>query len=109
MDIKGKLAVARLMVYEEDFLCWKVLSTVRDQEKVGLGSVRATRRGVLLYDPAVVEKWTVPRLTAVLLHEAYHLACSGLSRRTRRSRRWLLSKALAEPNTIKGDCHERDG
>ena len=97
MDIKVKLAVARLMALEEDYLCFQALSALRHQEKVGLGDVFATGRGVLLYDPAVVETWTIPQLSFVLLHEARRVLYKGLSRRSRRSRRWLLCKALTAP------------
>lgn len=46
----------------------------------GLGTFAVTDKSVLLWDPAIVEKWSIPEIGAVLVHEACHVLRRHLKR-----------------------------
>jgi predicted metal-dependent peptidase len=73
LNPRDKLSAARLMAREKMPYFTAALVSLAPMESPGLGTVGVTKGGVLLYDPAALDKWTVPQLATVLLHEVGHL------------------------------------
>jgi predicted metal-dependent peptidase len=74
---RTQLAVARLAATDPEkgkapYLSAAVFALV-PRETPGLGTMAVTARGVLMWDPAAVDRWTDEEVQAVLIHEAMHV------------------------------------
>lgn len=68
-----KLQAARLMARERAPYLSTILYSMIPKEAEGLGTFGVTKTGVMLWDPATADGWTVEEIAAVLLHEVGHL------------------------------------
>lgn len=83
MNTRDKLAAARLMAAQKmPYFRTAILGMVPKQAP-GLGTFGTTKTGVMLWDPAVAEVWSVEEIAAVLVHEVSHLLRRHNDRRER--------------------------
>ena len=72
MNAKDKLAAGRLVAVRRMPYYRAALNSLVPHPMPGLGTFAVSRRLVMLYDPAVVEEWSVETIAAVLVHEINH-------------------------------------
>ena len=70
---REKLATGRLIVREKAPYVTAALLGLVPVEVKGLGTIGVTSRGLLLWDPEAVAKWTVEETAAALFHEVWHV------------------------------------
>jgi len=73
MNPKDKLAAGRLLAGEKMPYFRAALWSMIPHEAKGLGTFGITEHSVLLWDPAMAEKWSVEEVADTLLHEVGHL------------------------------------
>jgi hypothetical protein len=101
MPATDKLAAGRHLAKRRMPYFTVALMRLAPKESHGLGTVGVTKHGVLMYDPAALDKWTVEETATVLIHEVSHLLRKHHSRcekiKATDAARWNLS-ADAEIN-----------
>lgn len=73
MRSRDKLAAARLMAVQAMPYFRAAMLTLVPKKTPGLGTFGVTKNGVLLWDPAALERWSVEETAGVLVHEISHL------------------------------------
>lgn len=92
----NKLAAGRLVACNKMPYFRTVIMSLIPRETPGLGTFGVTERHVLLWDPAVVERWTVEEIAGVMLHEIGHV----LKDHTKRARMLGIDpRVLHDPAT----------
>lgn len=93
-----RLSAARLAACQKMPYFQSAIFALIPRPTSGLGTLAVTDRCVLLYDPAVVDKWGTPELAWVLLHEVSHvLRAHNARKQTRDATAWNIA-ADAEIN-----------
>lgn len=83
MNYKDKLATGRLMACNRFRYFRTAIMALVPRETPGLGTFGVTEDMIMLYDPKVVEEWTVEEIAAVIIHEVSHVL-RGHAKRARR-------------------------
>ena len=83
MNSQDKLATGRLMACNKFKYFRSALMALVPKKSEGLGTFGVTDDGVLLWDPKMVDQWSVEEIAAVLIHEVSHLLRKHGSRRDR--------------------------
>lgn len=73
MNPKDKLAASRLMARERMPYMRAAIMALIPREVKGLGTFGVAKNGVMLWDPAALERWSVEEAAGVVVHEALHL------------------------------------
>ncbi len=73
MTPKDKLAAARLKAAQAMPYFRAAITGLVPKEAPGLGTFGVTKHGVMLWDPACLERWSVDETATVLVHEVSHL------------------------------------
>lgn len=73
MTPRDKLAAARLMAIKRMPYFRSAVTGLVPKQAPGLGTFGVTKRGVLMWDPAAIERWSVEEAAGVVLHEISHL------------------------------------
>ncbi len=73
MNTQQKLAASRLWLLKRAPYWRAVLMRMVWKEAPGLGTFGVSARGVCMFDPAVVERWTTEEIGSVTVHELEHL------------------------------------
>lgn len=80
---RDKMAAARLIACERFPYFRSAIVGMVPKEAKGLGTFGVSRHGVLYWDPAMLDVWTVQETAAVLVHEGSHLLRRHAERRER--------------------------
>lgn len=80
LTVKGKLGAARLMVSSSTPYLTSILFMLVPREAPGLGTIGCTENGIMVYDPEVIDKWTVQQLAGALAHEVMHFLQEHMTR-----------------------------
>jgi len=70
---RAKLATARMLAARKEPYLAPVLLALVPRETPGFGTLGVSRAGIMRWDPAVTERWTLEELAAVLVHECHHV------------------------------------
>ena len=81
MNPHDKLASARLLAVNRMPYFRTAILSLLPRQAPGLGTFGVTRNGIMLWDPAAIEAWTVREAAGVIIHEALHLMRNHADRR----------------------------
>jgi predicted metal-dependent peptidase len=81
MNPKEKMAAGRLVAVRRFPYFTDAITSLVPVEMQGLGTFGVTERGVMYWDPAVVDEWTVPEICGAIVHESQHMLRDHAGRR----------------------------